>query len=162
MLPNLIILLAGLFILYFVASLWLRQSLIGDLEALHQNGLILQKDFEKRRDLVPFLLEGAREGTQVTDAWQALARRRAIFTQPQAFAVELEFEKCLQDYLSQSSCKSVMYLEAKKDINDMNKLVETQKEKLKTLAQSFNQKRKQFPYSLASAMFAVREVKALA
>lgn len=162
MIPNLIILFAGLFILYGVAMLWLRQNLMNDLEALHQNELILKKDLERRRDLVPFLLEGAREGRELSDSWLLIARKRAAFTQPQPFAAEVEFERFLQDYLAQNTAKTVMYLEAKKDIQEMSDLVEAQKEKLKTLAQDFNDKRKQFPYSLTSAIFAIRDVRVLA
>ena len=158
MLPNLIILFAGLFILYGVAMLWLRQSLMSSLGSLRQNELILDKDLEKRRDLVPFLLEGAREGAQITDSWQMLLQKRAKFTEPKSFAEELEFEKILQDYLLQNACKSLMYLEAKRDIQGVSKRVEAQKETLNALTQSFNEKRKKFPYSLASAIFGVHEV----
>lgn len=158
MLPNLIIFLAGLFTLYFIAMLWLRQNLVSELGALHQNELILRTDLEKRRNLVPFLLEGVRESAPITDAWQMLARERSTFVQMKSLNEEFEFAQHLQTFLDQTPCKTVTFLEAKKDIVEVGTLVEDQKIKLRNLALDFNAKRKQFPYSLASAIFGVREV----
>lgn len=161
MLPNLIIIVAGLFVLAFIALLWLRQNLTNALEALHQNELLLRKDLEKRRDLVPFLLEGAREAAAPTDTWALLVQKRSAFAKPSTLAQEFEYEKLLGDYLSNTSFKTVRYLEAKKEIQEVARLVEEQKEKLRIWSQHFNEKRKVFPYSLASGMFGIREVNPL-
>lgn len=161
MLPNLIVIIGGIVVLAFIAALWLRQNLIHDLNVLSQNENLLRKDLEKRRDFVPFLLEGAREGSELKDEWQALARKRTSFMQVSTLAQELEFEKSLQIYLDSNNIKTVVYLEAKKDIQEMSKLIEEQKEKIRNLSQNFNAKRKEFPYSLVSGIFAIREVNSL-
>ncbi len=158
MLENIIVLLAGLFILYFIAMLWLRHNLMTDLDHLRQNEQVLFTDFERRRNLVPFLLEGAREGNQISDSWSLLARKKAEFATTSNLAAEAEFEKLLQSYLDNNANKTVLYLEAKKDIKEASRLANEQKIKLNGLSQAFNEKRKKFPYVLASAIFGVHEV----
>ena len=158
MLANLIVVLAGLATLAFVALLWLRQTLTNSLEHLRQNELLLLKDFEKRRDVVPLLLEGAREAAAPTDTWFLLAQKRSTFTRPATLQQELEFEVLLNEYLAKSPFKTVRFLEAKKDIETLSRLAEEQKQKLRTWSAAFNQKRKEFPYSLASGIFGIREV----
>ena len=158
MLQNLIVLLASLFALYFIGMLWLRHNLMTDLEHLRRNEQLLFTDFERRRNLVPFLLEGAREGSQISDSWSHLARKKAEFATASNLANELEFEKLLQNYVDTNNYKTVLYLDAKKDIKEASRLVSDQKEKLQGLSQTFNEKRKKFPYSLASAIFGVHEV----
>ena len=158
MLQNLIVLLAGLIALYFIGILWMRHSLMHDLEILRQNEQLLFTDFERRRNLVPFLLEGAREGNQTSDAWNLLAKKRTEFTQGGGLNKEIEFEKILENYLETNSCKTVLYLDAKKDIEAASRLAADQKIKLNGLSHAFNEKRKKFPYSLASAIFGVHEV----
>ncbi|QQR54665.1 hypothetical protein IPG41_05755 [Candidatus Peregrinibacteria bacterium] len=159
--PNFILFFAGLFVLAFIALLWLRQTLMHHLDQLKHHQDILKKDLEKVRDLTPFLLEGAREGEGVTDAWNFLVQKRAAFLNPSSLAQDFEFEKDVQHFIANSTLKNVMYLEAKKDLTELFKLIQEQKEKMSVLIQKFNHIRKQFPYSLASGIFGIREVNPL-
>lgn len=153
MIENIILLvIAGLSIL-FIALMWLRQSLLHELHEAQSREAVLQRDFEKRRDTVPYLLEGARQAGEPTDTWRKLAEDRAQFHKPQNYAKELEFEKILHNYLQSANFRTVHFLDAKKDIEELSKLIEKQKEGRIAAINRFNERCEQFPYSLAKMVF---------
>lgn len=161
MLANLIFLIAVLFSLAFVGVLWLRQSLFQILGHLTQHEAILRADMRKRRDIVPLVLEGLREQTEVTDSWRKLVQDRAVFHSPTTLAQEWEFEKKLNDFLTQANSRSLHFLEGKKDIEELNALIQKEKATLHSYALEYNEQRKRFPYSLASAIFGLRDIAVL-
>lgn len=149
---SILLVIAGLSIL-FIALMWLRQSLLHELHEAQSREAVLQKDFEKRRDTVPYLLEGARQAGEPTDTWRKLAEDRAQFHKPQKYEKELEFEKILHNYLQSTHFRTVHFLDAKKNIEELSTLIEKQKEDRLAAISRFNERRKQFPYSLASGIF---------
>ncbi len=157
MLPNLLFLLLTLLVLYFIGMLWLRHSLFNQLREVEQHRLLMLKDMAKRRDTVPVLLEGWRDGQEPTDAWRQLVEKRALFHGPSSLEQELEFEHFLNAFLAQHSCKNVNFLDAKKDIQEHTRLIEQEKGALRASTEAYNAHRKQFPYSLASAIFGLRD-----
>lgn len=158
MIENSILLVIGALSILFIALMWLRQSLLHELHEAQSREAVLQKDFEKRRDTVPYLLEGARQAGEPTDTWRKLAEDRAQFHKPQNYAKELEFEKILHNYLQSANFRTVHFLDAKKDIEELSVLIEKQKEDRLAAISRFNERRKQFPYSLASGIFGFREL----
>lgn len=157
MLTNIVLLLMTLLILYFVGMLWLRQSLIASLRDLQHREELLMKDFEKRRDQVPLLLESVRELQEPSDLWRKLIADRAGFHKQSSRAAEETFEKELSDFLAQTTLRSVNFLEAKRSIEEISTLIQKQKQEMQTAILAFNAKRKEFPYSLASAIFHFRD-----
>ncbi len=157
MLANIVLLFITLLILYFVGMLWLRQNLIAELRELEHREGILMKDFEKRRNQVPLLLESIRELQEPSDAWRKLVTDRATFHTQSALAAEEAFGKELLDFLHQTSLRSVNFLEAQKGIQELSALIDRQKEEIQAAIAAFNAKRKEFPYSLASAIFHFRD-----
>lgn len=156
MLENLILLLLALALLLFIALLWLRQSLLQALREVDQRQTLLQKDFEKRRDTVPYLLESVPEAP--SDSWRKLVEDRAALHSEWSLEKELRFEDTLHRYLKETADRSVNFLDAKKDIEELETLIEKEKQELKTAIALFNEQRKQFPYSSTAALFAFREL----
>ena len=161
MLANFIFLIAVLFSLAFLGVLWLRQSLFQILSHLTEHEAILRTDMRKRRDIVPFVLEGLREQGEVSDSWRKLVQDRAVFHAPSTLAQEWEFEKNLKEFLAQTDSRSLHFLEGKKDIEELSKLIDKEKLTLHGYALEYNEQRKRFPYSLASAIFGLRDVAVL-
>lgn len=162
MLQNLILLIIALVTLLFVGLLWTRHSLFQSLQAVQQHEMILQKDFDKRRDTVPYLLEATRQVEEPTDTWRKLAEDRSVFNLPPKnamsdLALELEFEKTLNNYLQSSTYRNVSFLDAKKDIEELNVLIEKEKSAFHEAVNRFNKQKKEFPYSLVSGIFGLRE-----
>lgn len=161
MLANLIFLIAVLFSLAFLGVLWLRQSLFQILNHLTQHEAILRTDMRKRRDMVPLVLEGLRDQAELSDSWMKLVRDRAVFHAPSSLAQEWEFEKNLKDFLASTNSRSLHFLEGKKDIEELSLLIEKEKATLHSYAVEYNEQRKRFPYSLASAIFGLRDIAVL-
>jgi len=90
--------------------------------------------------------------------WQKLLTARAEFHKEMPFAAEWEFEKLLLRFIQETKVTSVGYLEAKKDILEMATLIEKGKQGMTNAVDEFNAKRKQFPYSLASAIFGLKAI----
>ncbi|MEK9159910.1 MAG: LemA family protein [Patescibacteria group bacterium] len=153
MIENIILLIIAAASILFTGLLWLRQNLLHELREAQSREAILQRDFEKRRDTVPYLLESARTGSESTDTWRKLAEDRAEFMTPKNYQKELEFEQTLQRYLASTNVRSVNFLEAKKNIEAISTLIEEQKRDRQAAMNRFNERRKQFPYSVASAIF---------
>ncbi len=160
MIENIFLLIIAAAVLGFTGLLWLRGSLLHELRDAKEKEAILKKDFEKRRDTVPYLLESARAASEPTDSWRKLVEDRAQFQKAQPYEKELEFERSLHNYLSSNTIRTVNFLEAKKDIEELSQLIEKQKQERQDALSRFNERRKQFPYSLASGIFGFREIKA--
>lgn len=160
MIENSILLLIAAAFILFIGLLWLRQNLLHELREAQSREAVLLKDFEKRRDIVPYLLESARSATEPTDTWRKLAEDRGQFMTAQNTQKELEFEQTLQRYLESTNVRTLNFLEAKKNIEELSTLIEEQKRDRQTAMNRFNERRKQFPYSVASAIFGFRELRA--
>ncbi len=158
---NIILLLAVLFSLAFLGLLWLRQSLLHKLSSLTHHEVVLRRDLQKQRDTVPLILEGLRESNPATDAWRKMVQDRAQFHTSSNLKQELEFASNLQHFISENSSKSLKFLEGKKDIEELGMLVLKERESLAREAEAYNEKRKGFPYSVASAIFGLRDVTVL-
>lgn len=160
MIENLFLIIIAAAVLLFTGLLWLRGVLLHELRDAKEKEAILKKDFEKRRDTVPYLLESARTSSESTDTWRKLAEDRMQFQKAQPYEKELEFERSLHSYLSSANIRSVNFLEAKKNIEELSQLIEKQKQERQDALSRFNERRKQFPYSLASGIFGFREIRA--
>lgn len=161
MLENTILILIALIVLLFVALLWLRYSLLHSLSLVKQNEQIIQKDFDKRRDVVPYLLESVRQLAEPTDHWRRLLENRSQFhesSQGLAMSKELEFEKNILTYIQNASLRSVNFLDAKKDIEELSKIIEKDKVNFRDSVLYFNEKQKTFPYSFAAKLFGFKEL----
>lgn len=158
MLGNLILLLLALTLLLFIALLWLRHSLLQLLREVDHHQMLLQKDFEKRRDTVPYLLESARQAEAPSDSWRKLVEDRAALHSEWSLEKELHFEDTLYRYLKETADYSLKFLDAKKEIEELEAIIEKEKQELKNTIALFNEQRKQFPYSSATALFGFREL----
>ena len=159
MLENFILVLIAIFTVLFIGLLWLRHTLTERLNIARQHQQILQSDFDRRRDMVPYLLEGAREVGEPSDTWRKLVEDRAAFHalySPENVQRELDFEAKLKSYLQNTPVHAVHFLDAKKDIEELGAIIEKEKQNLQSAVRDFNEQRKIFPYSLASAIFGFR------
>ena len=156
MIENLILLLIAILTVLFMGLLWLRYSLLHSLAIARQHEQILQSDFDRRRDMVPYLLEGARELGDHSDTWRKLVEDRSTFhalSDQMNVQRELDFEVTLNSYLQSTALRGVHFLDAKKDIEELSAIIEKEKLSLRDAVQAFNEERKAFPYTLASAIF---------
>lgn len=160
MLANIVLILIALFILYFIGLLWLRQSLLGDLRELQHLRDMMMKDYAKRRDRVPLILESIRELEEPSDLWRKLVQDRTETQKQNSILAEKTFEKELFDFLQNSTVRSVNFLAAKQGIEELTTLLVKEEQQLKEATLRFNTKRKEFPYSLASAVFGFHEIEA--
>lgn len=160
MIENSILIAIAVLAILFTALLWLRQNLLTELHEAQSREAVLLKDFQKRRDTVPYLLESTRAEGETTDTWRKLAEERTQFMTPQNLQKELEFERVLHQYLGTINHRTVNFLDAKKDIEELSKLIEQQKKDRQVAMDRFNERRKLFPYSVASAIFGFRELRA--
>ncbi len=150
---NIFLIIIAAFAILFTGLLWLRQNLLAELHEAHSREAVLQADFQKRRDTVPYLLESIRAAAEPTDTWRKLAADRAEFMVPQNYQKELEFEQILLRYLESTQLRTLNFLEAKKDIQELSRLIETQKQDRQLAMDRFNQRCGQFPYSIAKMIF---------
>ncbi len=157
MIENIFLIIFAITVIIFIWIFWLRNALVKDLSAALQVKSILNKDFEKRRDTIPYLLESFRSSKEPNDLWRKLLDLRAQIN-PQ----ENEIEQTLQSFFTQSEdIKNLNFLEAKKNISDLNKHIESSKIEMKEKVQVYSILRKRFPYSLASAIFSLPELSIL-
>lgn len=159
MIENIILLMIAFATLVFIGIIWLRQNLLHELREALSRQQVLMKDLAKRRDSIPYLLESAKKELEPSDAWRRLVELRTQFLEPQTYAKELEIEAALKQYLAENFFKSVNFLDARKDIEDLSQLIERQKQDRLDAFSRFNERRKEFPYSLASAIFGFRELR---
>ncbi len=153
---NIFLLIIAALIIAFIWLIWLRQSLLNTLQVSEQKRQILQLDLNKRRDVVPYLLESFRAAQEPNDAWHKILNQRKEFNQSSTLEKEWEFEQNLAHFMRDTHIKTQNFLEAKKAIQDLTDLVEKEKLELEAATQTFTEKQKQFPYSMASAIFGLR------
>lgn len=160
MLENLILLLITIVSLLFVGLLWLRHSLLHALSEVQHQERVLQNDFDKRRDTVPYLLESVREAEEPSDSWRRLAEDRHAFHEMIHFDLEKElaFEHVLRGFIQNTHVKNVHFLDAKKDIEELSALIEKEKQTFASAKAAFNAKRGEFPYSLATGVFGFKSL----
>lgn len=159
MIENIFLLSIAAATLIFIGMMWLRQNLLHELREALSREQVLMKDLAKRRDAVPYLLESARQEAEPSDVWRRLVELRGQFLEAQPYSKELEFEVALKNYLAQNPFKGVNFLDARKDIEELSMLIDQQKKERTEAFVRFNERRKQFPYSFASAIFGFRELR---
>lgn len=154
---NIFLILGALIVIVFIWIFWLRNSLIKDLSSVLQIKSIVTNDFLKRRDTIPYLLESYKSEKEPNDFWRKLLDLRARLD-----SSENEIQETLQKFFSESEgIKNLNFLEAKKDILDLNKNIEASKKEMNEKIQVYLELRKRFPYSLASAIFSLPELSPL-
>jgi len=153
MISDIILILIAVLVLAFIALLWLRHELLNSERNIGHLRGILQKDLNKRRDTVPYLLESMRATLEPTDIWRKIVEQRAIFHASDSLEKEMEFEKEILDFVNTVDIKDVNVLEAKKDILDLTKLIEKEKNEIDLAVSGFNELKIKFPYTVASAIF---------
>lgn len=153
--PKLILLLIGLLILAFIWLMWARVRLMHERTGIAQQKNILLKDFDKRRDMLPLLLEGFRTAKEATPEWSALLTARAQFRDEPHFEKEADFEAQIVQFMSQNAVRDIHFLEAKKDILELGKLIQKEREILNHKEELYLALRSQFPYSVAAKIFAL-------
>lgn len=158
MIQNFILLIIAFVLLALITLLWLRQSLLHILHEVAQQQRLLQKDLDKRRDTLPYLLESARQAESPSDKWRKLVEDRGFFHSQNSLSKEWEFQGTLNAYLHENPLKSVPFLDAKKDIQELSTLVEQEKNKLTVYIERYNQRRIESPFSLAAALFDLKEL----
>jgi hypothetical protein len=161
---NLFLLAIGIFTLAFIWLIWLRQNLIHALSKIEQIENVLRADFEKRNSKTPYFLESCRHKFSADRRWLLILRYRAELNQPNSsgpswtFAKELDFEKALLHFAKDTKLPNIQFLEAKKEIMEMTHIIERKKNELNLAATAYNDRKKTFPYSLASAIFGLRTI----
>jgi hypothetical protein len=152
---KLILLLIGLLILAFIWLMWARVRLMHERAGIAQQKNILLKDFDKRRDMLPLLLEGFRIAKEATPEWSALLTARAEFRDVSQFEKETAFEAQLLQFMTQNPVRDIHFLEAKKDILELGKLIQKERELLQHKEELYLALARQFPYSVAAKIFAL-------
>lgn len=155
---NVILIIIAVLVLAFIWLIWLRRGLINILRDLQQKQIVLQHDLKKRRDTVPYLLESFRSEQEPNAAWREILEQRKTFHGPSSMQQEWEFEKTLLHFVRDTNLSNINFLEAKKDVIDLTTLIEREKQEMEQAATRYNERKKQFPYSLASAIFGLRAV----
>lgn len=148
---NIIVILAfGLF-LFFVWIFWLRHNLLNDFQSASEILSLLNRDLEKRRDTIPYLLESSKMSKAPGDLWNKLVRDRASNAD--------SLNESLQNFINESAdVKNLNFLEAKRDVLNLNEHIQKEKFDFSEAAKAFNYRKKTFPFTLVSAIFAVRDL----
>jgi hypothetical protein len=150
-LGNLVLVIIGFFILGLAWLAVLRTHLLRELRQIEAVQEQIEADQRRRQDIVPYLLESFRNAEDKESIWQQILKARR--QNPK------ELEDLLVALFEQFHSKNVSFLEAKKEIMDLSLFIHRQKADERELIDAFNVLIKQFPYSLASAMFGFRELK---
>lgn len=151
---NIFLSLAGLCFIAFLWLLWLRAAISRNLRSVAELQSLLDKDYWKRRDTIPYLLESYKAEKEPNDLWPKLVEARARFS-----VDEKEIDELLRKFLDESAnMKNINFREARKDISDLNAHIEKGRAEIKTSIEAYDARRKTFPYSLASAIFSFREI----
>lgn len=155
---NLFLILIAIVAVLFIWLIWSRQSLVHHLRSFQRRDELLRRDFQKRRDMVPYLLETFRARHDITPQWLDLLERRKVFHQPgrRSMKAEAEFEQVLNAFIVAYDIRDINYLEAEKNITALNEIIERAKQEWKAEHDAFLNLKKRFPYSVASAIFGVR------
>lgn len=151
---NFFILIVGILGLIFIWLLWLRHDLVAKLRTVNHLQKILRTDLFIRRERCARLLEHAEKN----DLSRRLLKERAELHKAHPIQKEWDFEQTLYRFLEENPSKKLNYLEAKKDIADISATIETNKTQLEGAVSTYNSRRKEFPYTLASAIFGLQKV----
>lgn len=155
---NSFILIAGLISLGFIALIWMRVQLVSQLSQCTHKQQILENDLRKRRDTIPVLLEVVRRHEHPNEHWQILLNKRADFHDAQPLSREWDLEKLLMDYVDTLRLNTADFLEIKKDLLRQGEVVQAEFEELQEMIAGYNDTQKRFPYSIASAIFGLKEL----
>lgn len=155
---KLILLIIALFVLSFIWLLWARHRLFLQLQEIQARYSLVLADMAQRRDIVPYLLESSRHEEALSSAWHTLLSERALFHGPSTWAQEEAFEQKINTFLQIAQLRTLAFLEAKKDIEDLTARIQTEKAQLNRDMQDFDLLKKKFPYSLASGIFGLRNI----
>lgn len=158
MLSNLVLVLIAVLVLGFIALLWLRQGLARELTFINELKDLLKKDLERRRNVVPMLLAGYQKEHGKNEAWTALLHARAELNNGASWSEEWDFEERLHRFIMNHKSTELAFLEARNDIQDLRELIEAEKRDLAKAKERLSARRKQFPYSLASAIFGYQKI----
>jgi len=155
---NLFLILIAIVAVLFIWLMWARQSLIHHLRSFQRRDELLRRDFAKRRDMVPYLLESFRTRHEWTPQCLDLLERRKAFhlSGKSSMKAEAEFEEVLNAFILAYDIRDVNYLDAEKSITAISEIVERAKQEWKAEHDAFLNLKKRFPYSTASAIFGVR------
>jgi len=153
MLANIILIFIAILFILFVWVLWLRHSVSQILHDTGHKADLLKAEMWTRRDMVPFLLESFRAEQEPNADWQELLAGRAHFNKTGSIKDELEFGIMLKNFIEKNKLHSINFLEAKKDIEDITIIIQEKEKDFDTAVSTYNEKLKQFPYSLASVIF---------
>lgn len=156
---NIFLPIIGLLAIAFIWLLWFRHTLLRNLGALREKESLLKKDFWRRRDTIPYLLESFKTEKEVDDIWRRLVEVRARFHITDEPQNEKEIDELLKKFLTTTGqVKNINFQEARKDIADLNRHIETESLEMKQSMENYALLRKRFPYSLASAIFSFPEI----
>lgn len=137
-------------LLLFLWLLWMRSTLNEVLRLVQQGRGVLEKDLQMRRDTVPFLLESFRGEPLYESVWHQLLDLRKKGS-------EAEFEAVLLPFLEKAQIKSLNFLEAKKDILDLTRLIHSEEQSTRRQIGSYMALKKSFPFSMAAVLFGLPE-----
>ena len=155
---KLILLIIGLFILGCIWLLWARHRLLLQLQEIQARHSLVLADMAQRRDIIPYLLESSRHEEALHSAWQTLLAERTAFHRTSTWAQEEAFEQKINTFLQIAQLRTLPFMEAKKDIEDLSARIHLEKDHLKEDLQNFDALKKKFPYSLASGIFGLRNI----
>jgi len=156
---NLFLIIVAAVSLVFIWLLWLRNYISSALIIVQHQSDVLQSDLDKRKDMVPYLLQSFLKSETKSDMWNRLVAERSEFHKTQPIEKEWEFEKSIWSFLKASEhVKNVTFLEAKKDIEDHTDIIEKEKQNLEQAITEYNERRKTFPYSMVSGIFGFHEL----
>lgn len=144
--------------LAFIWILWLRKNMANYLFELKKQKEILVSDFSKRDDMVPRLLQSYPDKGEKSDSWRRLVKVRSELENHDDIEKESEFMDLLSDFIRHADrVNKLEFLEAKKDILDIQQIIEKQMIDAKVVEEKYNKNRKQFPYTFISAIFGFRK-----
>ena len=146
---NIFLILIAIVAILFVWLIWARQRLTHHLRSFQRRERLLRRDFGKRRDMVPYLLESFRSKHEITPQWVDLLERRKAFHVSGTIAMnkELEFENILLAFIQSYDIPDVNYLEAEKNITEMTDIIQASKVEWQ----------QEYDASVASVMFGLRK-----
>lgn len=148
---NLILVLIGLLILIFIGLMWLRHQLVLSRLEVKNRWSVLFHDLEHRRDIIPLLLEAARQETPPDDSWRRLVEARAFLQQAlkdeEKFQKEMELERALNEFVHRFQGRNLAFLDAKKLIEDESAVIEDAKRSVKSAQEANTLLQSKSPYS---------------
>jgi len=155
---NLFLLLIAIVSIAFVWLIWARQKLTHHHRSFQRRETLLRRDLQKRRDMVPLLLESFRMKHEITPQWTDLMDRRKSFHKPGQASMheEEEFEQALLAFVESYDVTDVTYLETEKHIKNLTQIIERAKKEWSVEHNRFLSVKRKAPFSLVAKIFAIR------